>query len=410
MKKKNEIITIMTVCTILFFVSGTALLWARETGARQTSSGTDKTEALEWGFKFASAIPVKPHLIDRSKSQYQILEVYLERDMPDEVAQRASRIVDWRACLSYADLAVYFAREDQEEKVSQYSERARECGDRLVDWETSWQRDRVLLRIAEAQVTAGQLKAAEETEAELPAESAGQARTLRLSLMDGPDDYVKKINQLKSMENSEHMEVRRNVARAYIAILTQLDFEVTDEQSATLRTRVYEVAETLPQLMQHEVLCSLSRAAFTASQEEMGRDALEYAEKQLRKHELKARFDVKALTELANIWVEGAGDFQRAESLLYEAKDLLMKGRLKGTDQVRALISLAQGYGIHGSHEEAWDLFRQALQTADAQVNARPRAMNLTEICAAIGEWGVPWPDDVAKEMKRLYETLGDPW
>jgi hypothetical protein len=400
----------MTVCTMLIYSLGTACWGANESGIDQASVSPDKIDALEWGFKFASAIPVKPHVVDRGKSQYLILEVYLERDMPDDVAERASRIVDWRECLSYADLAVYFARKNHREKVSYYSERARACSDRLVGWETSWQRDRVLLRVAEAQAIAGQIEAAEKIEAELPAESAGQARTLRLGRINGPGDYQKRINQLKSMENSQYMEVRRDVAQAYIAILAQLGTDATAEQSATLQTRVCDVAETLPQLMKHEVLCSLSRAAFAAGQEEMGRGVLEYAEEHLKRRELKARFDVKALATLAEIWVEGAGDSQRAESLLYEAKNLLMKGRLKGTDQVRALIALAQAYGIYGDQDAAWDHFRQAFQVADSQINARPRAMNLTEICAAIGQWGVPWPDDMAKEMMPRYEKLVAPW
>jgi hypothetical protein len=88
----------------------------------------------------------------------------------------------------------------------------------------------------------------------------------------------------------------------------------------------------------------------------------------------------------------------------------LIKDHLKGTDHVRALIALAQASGIHGNHDVAWDYFRQAIQAASLQVNARPRAMNLTEICAAIGEWDIPWPDDMAKEIVRLYEALGDPW
>ncbi|MBN1830783.1 MAG: hypothetical protein JW896_01590 [Deltaproteobacteria bacterium] len=409
MKKKIGI-SIMTVSVILICFAGTAFLMARKSGIHQTSIGTEKIAALEWGFKFASAIPVTPHLVDRSHSQYLILEAYLDRDMPDQAAEHASRIADWRECLSYADLAVYFAQKKHDKKVSDYSKRARVCADRLIDWETSWQRDRVLLRITEAQAIVGQSWAAEKTEAQLPVESAVQARTLRLSRMDSPDDYKKKIDRLKSIENSENMEVRRDVARAYIAILMQLGPAVTDKQIVTLQTRVYKLAETLPQLMQHEILCSLSRTAFSVGQEGRGRDVLEYAEKQLKRRELKARFDVKTLVTLAEIWDEKAGDSQHAQSLLDEAKDLFMKGRLKGTDQVRALISLAQGYGIHGDHEAAWYFFRQAIQIAGLQVNARPRAMNLTEICAAIGQWSVPWPDDIEKEMIRLYEALGDPW
>jgi hypothetical protein len=409
MKKKTGF-AIMTVCIILICSLGAVFLVARKSDIHQATIVTDKIPALEWGFRFASAIPVTPHLVDRSKSQYQILRVYLDKDRPDQAIELVSRISDWHECLSYADLAVHFAHKNFNKKVSEYTKRARACGEGLVGWETSWQKDRVLLRIAEAQAIAGHLEAVEKIETELPAESAGQARTLRLSRIVGPGDFQKKIDRLKSIEGSEHMEVRRDVARVYIAILTQLGPEVTDEQSATIRTRVCELAETLPQLMEHEILCSLTRAAFVVGQVEMGRVMLEYTEKQLKKRELNARFDVKALTELAKIWIKSAGDPQRAESILDEAGDLLMKGRLQGSDQVRALISLAQAYGLHGNQDAAWDYFRQAIQIAGLQTNARPRAMNLTEICAAIGEWDIPWPDDIAEEMARLYETLDAPW
>lgn len=398
------------VCIVLILWAGTAFLEAKESRNALASMDADKTGALEWGLKFASAIPVKPHIVDRSRSQYQILEVYLERDMSDEVAERAGCIADWHECLSYADLAVHFTRKGNDEKVQHYLKRARECRNRLTGWQTSWQRDRISLRIAKAQVMAGQLEAAEKTESELPAESKSLAKILRLSRIDGPGDVEKSVKQLQSMENSKHMEVLRDVARAYIEILRQMGPEATSEQCSSLKARVYDLGERLPHLLQHEILCSLSRAAFDVGRKEMGRRILEDAEKRLKSRQLKARFDVGTLAELSGIWDKEVLDSERAESLLNEARDLLMKGGLKGTDRITALMSLAEGYRMHGNRDEAWDYFCQALQTAGSQINARPRAMAITKICAAIGRWEVPLPDNMAKEMTRLYEALGDPW
>lgn len=408
-KIKIRLIAI-TIVAFLIHCSNANFLGARESGVALASEDTDKTKALEWGFRFASAIPENPHVADRSKSQYQILEVYIERDMPDEVAERAGRIADWRECLSYADLAVHFARMGGDEKFRLYLQRARECLHRITGWQTSWQRDRISLRIAEAQVIAGQLNAAEKTEAELPAESASLARALRLSRMDGPGDYEKSVNQLQSMEISKHMEVQRDIGRAYIAILRQLGTKATAEQCVSLQTRVYEVAERLPQPLQHEVLCSLGRAAFAVGRKEMGHGVLEYSEGKLKGRELKARFDVKALVAVAEIWDEKAQEPQRAQSMLDQARELLMKSSLKGNDRVSATLSLAHGFVIHGRKDPAWDLFRQALHMASSQKNARPRAMAITDICAVIGSLGMSLPDEMGKELKRQYEALGDPW
>jgi hypothetical protein len=409
MKKRIRII-LLIICLVLIYCPGTGFFDGIESCDARTSERADQTEALEWGFKFASAIPVKPHIIDRCKSQYQILEVYLERDMPDKMVELATHIVDWRECLSYADLAVYYAQNGHKEKMQNFLQLARECRNRLTDWQTSWQRDRIALRMAEAQVRIGQLETAEKTKIELPTESADLVHTMRLSLIDTPGDYEKSVKKLQSMEKSEYLEIKRDVARAYIMILEQLGPEATAEQCSTLQTRVYEVTDKLPQLLQHEILCSLSRAAFAGEHVEMGRSVLDYAENKLRKRKLNTRYDVKALTTLAKIREQEAKDKQRAESLLQEAKDLLMQSRLKGMDLVAALNALAQGYGIHGNQDAAWGYFHQALQVAEAQKNARPRAMAIAEICTAIGQLGVSLPDDILKEMKHLYEGLGAPW
>jgi hypothetical protein len=409
MSKRIGTVAVMAFAFLIHFAS-LACLESKKSDEDLASVDDDKTEALEWGFKFASAIPVKPHIADRSKSQYQILEVYLERDMPDEMAESASRIADWRECLSYADLAVHFALKSRDEKVQDYINLAKECRNRLTGWKRSWQRDRILLRIAEAQVISGQFDAAEKSESELPAESASLARTLRLSRIDGPVDYENSVTKLQSMENSKHMEVQRDVARAYLQILRQMGPKATAEQCSFLQARVYGLVENLPQLLQHEILCSLSRAAFAAGRKEMGCRILEDAEKRLKLRQLKARFDVATLTELSRIWAKEGQDLQRAESILNEAKDLLLKSGLKGTDRVTALISLAEGYVDFGNRDAAWDYFRQALQTAGLQTNARPRAMAITQICAAIGRWGLPLPDDMVKEITRHYEALGNPW
>ncbi len=410
MMKTKYIKLLITVFALLIFIAGAILLKEMEPGGARPSADPDKTGALEWGFKFASAIPETPHLADRSKSQYEVLQVFLLRHMPDEAAKRADRIADWRECLSYGDLAVYFADKGMDEKAQFFIEQAQECTGKLTGWQTSWQKDRVFLRTAEAQVKTGRLKAAEKTESQLPVESALQVKTLRISRIRGPEDFEKSVKQLEGMESSEHMEVRRDVARAYIGILRKLGAKATDEQWASLQARVVDLTGRLPRLLQHETLCSLGRVAFAAGRTETGCRILEDAEDHLKSRGLNTRFDVVSLAELAGIWHEVARNSGRAESLLNEAKELLMKSGLRGMDQVRALISLAGAYRIQGSPDAAWDFCRRALHIAGSQTNARPRAMAITEICAAIGGWEKPLPEDMEKQMTRLYSALGEPW
>lgn len=409
MKNKNRIIVlILWTSLICCFMSGVSE--GTERCETSISESGYHMEALQWGFMFASAIPVKPHVVDRSKSQYDALRAYLDCNMPDQAAEQAGCIADWHKCLCYADLSMYYVQKAEVEKIQHYLQQARDCCDELTGWQKSWQKDRVLLRIAEVQVMAGQLENAEKTEAELPADIVDMARIIRFSRLNAPEDYGKAVKQLQSMESSGSMEVKRDIAKAYIGILRQLGTKATKEHCDFLRTRVYDVSQQLPRLIEHEILRLLSRTAFSANQQETGRNVLEYAEKQVKKHNLKARYDVKSLAALAEIWHQEARHPKRCDSLLREAGDLLNKSGLKGIYRVPALISLAKGYGIQKKHDTAWDYFRQSLEAVRFQKNARPRAMALTEICVAMGRCGCSVPEDIQKEFKQFYKELGRPW
>jgi hypothetical protein len=407
-----KIIYIAVFCTVCAFFIDVHNGRSAELGDTSYTGEEAEIEALEWGFKFASAIPLKPHVVDRSKSQYSVLKAYLEMDMPGKVIKFAGRIADWRRCLLFADLAVYFAENDQNIQAKQYIERAGECRNKLQGFQASWQQERILLRIAEAQVTAGQWEMVEKTEAELPPEVAALTTALRFSRgeMDNPADFNKRLDELRAMEASEHFEVQRDVARAYIAILNRLGAAATEEQCTTLKTRVYELAGKLPLLLQNETLFSLGHAAFNSEKRELGYEVLNYTLEKFKHRELNPRYDVALLSALAQIWDEAAGESPRAESTLQDAADLLKKSSLKSADRVNALISIGKGYGLHGDANAAWDCFFQALRTAGMEKNSRPRAMMATNICIGIAQWGVPLTNDMTAEFSALYRSLANPW
>lgn len=409
MKRKLQFI-ICVFCTAIIYLGVAPLLKVNEADAAGTSEVNNSAVALEWGFKFASAIPVKPHIVDRSKSQYSVLEYYLEADLTDDAAIQAARIADWRRCLFNADLAYYYTEKKDSPKVAQYIGAAFDCRNGIDGWQAGWQKDRVLLRIAEAQVMAGQWGDVEKIEEELPSEFAARTTALRFSRMDGPADYEKRLDQLKPLEISEHMEVQRDVALAYIEILKQLGNGATDEQCATLQARIYRLSEKLPLMVQHEIFCSLSRDAFEAGHGDMGRDVLNDATGKMTRRELNARYDVAALSELARIWQVLAGESRKAASLLEKAETLMSGSGLKSTNRVAPLVSLALGYGVCGKEDDAWNYVAMALHAAESQVNARPRAIAITEICNGIARWGAPLSKDIEKELIRLHEGLGDPW
>ena len=401
------VVFLFAVCTICVDVH---IGRSAEPDIASSPEGGAELKALVWGFKFASAIPAKPHIADRSKSQYSVLSCCLEKNLPDKVVELTESLDGWRRCLLYADLAYYFAERDSIENLRMYLERGEACRNSLDGWNAGWQKDRILLREAEAQVLSKQWAAAEKTEAGLPSEFVARSSALRFSRLDGAGAYENRLGQLQPLEKSEYMEVRRDVARAYIEILKQLGDEATDAQYVQLKNRIYSLAQKLPRLIQHEILCSLSRTVFDTGNREMGKEVLEDIEEGLKKWKLNPRYDVAALVDLSQIRHEAGGETERSESLLLKAEDLLKASDLTPMAKIPALISVASGYGSLGNEGAAWDYFRNALQTAGAMVNARPRAMAVTGICIGIAKWGAPLTDDIEEKLTRLYEALGDPW
>ncbi len=368
-------------------------------------------KTLEWGFRFATAIPAKPHIVDRSNSQYSVLNLYLEKQMPEKAATLADRIDDWHRCLFYADLAYYFAERDSIEKARHYLDQAGDCWKGLEGFNAGWQKDRVSVQMAKSRVLARLEGGTEAFDEKLPAESAASNTAFRLSRLDGNiDEFGNRIDQLAAMETSEYMEVKRDVAVAYISILKQLGKNATEAQCTSLQTHIYSIAGKLPRLLEHEILSRLSQTAFDTEHREMGKAVFAHALEQLRAQKRNPRYDVSSLSELARIWCHAGEEPSRSASLLNEADDLLKTSGLGDSDRIPALVSLALGYGICGNENGAWDNFHNALQTAASLVNARPRAMAITRICNGIAQWGAPLPDEMEKELTRLYGALGDPW
>jgi hypothetical protein len=368
------------------------------------------TASLEWGFKFATAIPVKPHIVDRSKAQYSILKSYIDIDKPETAIRLAEKIDDWRRCLIYADLAYYFAENNSKEKAELCLKRAGECENLLEGHNAGWQKDRTLKRMAEVQVITGQWDSIDESGTELSTESAESTKAMMYGRLSGPESYSKSMDQLRALETSEHLEVKRDVALSYISILNQLGKDASDDQCDTLKTRVASVTDMLPLLVKHDILCKLSRTAFETGHWDTGRDVFDEALENLNKREKNARYDVPSLSELARIWRRAGGEPERSESLLREAEALLKKSSLKSTDLARTMSSLALGFGIQGDEEKAWTCFSKALQAAASQVNARPRAMAVTAICNDMAQSGMELTGTINTELANMYETLGSPW
>ena len=74
---------------------------------------------LDIAFESATAIPVNPHLKDRSKAQENVIETCLRLDQPKRALAYIEKIENWRRGLCYANLAFYYAKQGYNKEAQQ---------------------------------------------------------------------------------------------------------------------------------------------------------------------------------------------------------------------------------------------------------------------------------------------------
>src|SRR3972149_726212 len=103
----------------LFLVTAGCGKQDRTTDVAQSMAGslTDKplavyqNELLGHAFETAAAIPVKPHIKDRSRAQEKVVAASLELDQPLRAQMLIEKIDNWRRGSGYCDIAFYCARQ-----------------------------------------------------------------------------------------------------------------------------------------------------------------------------------------------------------------------------------------------------------------------------------------------------------
>src|SRR5690349_8888326 len=86
---------------------------AEENSEIQSGALADKqiagfqTKLLDLAFKTATAIPVNPHIKDRSKAQEAVVKACLELNQPARALTYIEQIEGWQQGSCYADLAFY---------------------------------------------------------------------------------------------------------------------------------------------------------------------------------------------------------------------------------------------------------------------------------------------------------------
>src|SRR5262245_55668849 len=179
------------VCTTLLGVSAGCDRQAdADAPAKTVSAATEPTpdapvaafqnELLDIAFKVATAIPVDPHIKDRSRAQEAVVSACLELKQPQRALEYIKKIEDWRQGAAYADLAFYYAQHGKTDQLERYLDRAGEIANDAEDW----RRDRIKVKIARVHALLGDAAKAAQLEAGVENAETGKVDAVRAQQTD----------------------------------------------------------------------------------------------------------------------------------------------------------------------------------------------------------------------------------
>lgn len=367
---------------------------------------------LSQAFDVATAIPVDPHVKDRSRAQADVLDACLQLEQPLQVLRLAERIDNWRRAEAIAKVALHAARrgvaEDDVRALVALSD-ANHPADLA-----RWRHDRIDVNLARAFARLGDLAAAARLESKF--EAAQQGRVVEERVVDLDADQLEAV--LASMDEvlvKGNLDLVLNVldilttmhGRFYddVAVRTDLERRVDD---AAVRGKV-------PHDIRIRANLALVDEAVAHDDPANARMLVGRARGVLDSIQTRTPFPpeylIPVIGDIARRRAE-AGDVERATVEVEEAMAVLDEHRDRIADvfRGRSLRPVAIAAAATGDPALAERVFTRLIEEGVVNPNSRPRAEDLARTLAAMAMAGHQPGEALTARIDEIVEGLGDPW
>lgn len=359
---------------------------------------------LETAFNVASSIPVQPHIKTQSTAQAAVIDTALEINALDFAESNVQEIRNWRRGTAHADIATYWARNNQPKKAEAHLNAARQIAAAISDWH----KYRIHSHMARALVVLG---GDDRAAALLEDADPNEAATLQASRAEtcAEDEYPAQLEAVKQSLGSERIDVIQQGLAAAVK-LHNLFFDNADKRKEILAA-TSEIFPKIPAVLQIRTLSGMAENAIKHQDKSTAAGLLVKA---YNAHETAAwqpRHGIPLLAELVPFAVR-AGRPQLAKDWARKAEDTYTQNRADIVNIYRAetLVPLAAAYHEMAKVDKAETLYRKALDEAVINPNSRPRAVDLCMICRSLARHGVRPTDALQAKIKEVRSQLGAPW
>lgn len=361
-------------------------------------------ELLDIAFETATAIPVNPHLKDRSRAQAAVVETCLELSQSKRALGFIERIDNWRRGSCYADLAFYCVQHGYAIDVERYLNLAGQISETAEDW----RRDRIRIKIAKTHTVLGQTKQANQFEADVVDSEAGKVAGVKAMISDA-DSFDEQMKTLEALIAIGNFDILKNVLQAYAQLFNR--FYNDTKQRSLAEEKIKTSWDKLPVFIRMELLMELAGFALDHEDQNKAIELVNEAQLLMDDHQWPLEHRIPMMAKLVGLRFR-AGDIENARTDADTALALFnaQKSRIVNIYRAEALRPIAQAYQSMGDTEAALSVYKQVVEEGVKNPNSRPCAEDLSATCCSIALYAVEPDTELWRRIRQISEELGQPW
>lgn len=364
-----------------------------------------QTNLLHAAFEIATAIPVYPHIKDRSRSQEAVVTACFDLDQPQRALGYIEKIGDWRRGAGYADYAFYCVENGYTEGAESYLEMAREIA-AIADQD--WRRDRIKIKMARVRTLLGQTEQADDLEEGVEPSEAGKVARVEAVHCE-ESQFESLLTELDLLFSAKNFDITKNALFACTELYSR--FFGNPARRAQLEEKIKQEYVSVPVFLQIELLMKLSDGALSHADAEEALRLYSEAKEVFDRSVWPPQHGIPLAARLAKLRYR-CGAHADALSDLKAALDQFAErqNEIVNIYKAETLIPVAEAYQAVGDTATAVSVYKQAAEAAVENPNSRPQAEDLSAICLSMAVKGVEPDEALWNRIKELQAKLGDPW
>ncbi len=372
--------------------------------------GSFESEILDLAFSAASAMPLNPHIKNKSRAQESIVIASLKVGDPVRAKRFAKQIPNWRRGLGVAAYAYYCAAKGLSSEARIAIGEANGSLQSILDHpnEQTWRADRIRMVIEAAEDAVDQI---DDPKGTIPFSfdpRAAKAGAFARQLTDA-NKFDRFEGSLSGIFESENFSAVKKALGQCVAIY---EYHYSNKSRRnSMKNFVLNSYKRLPLAMRIDLIVKLGLAALKNQDLDEGASLAESATQRLILGQWRPRDEIALRARIAELKflsgrLEGARADAKATYQLYKKSRLKIVSIFRG----QALRPLAEAFVVMGDESLAAEIYSLAMDEALVNPNSRPRATELVAICTSMATHHFPWHNDLESKAKGIAAALSAPW